>query len=195
MGEQLLFDNFFIPIGVWLLLYISDYCLTIWGARLYLSGGNAHMQFGGSYELTPAFQKDVDALRLISPRFVLAWLGSLLLLLIVRGLARDLPFLFVGFAGGLIMMEVFVHLRHVRNIASFRLMRRGEGVSGKIEFERWYTLRLSAADAFAFGLFCGGAAALTGSWFLAGGLVTCLGVGVRHWSASARLRQAGARDS
>jgi hypothetical protein len=55
---------------VWVLLYISDYALTIAGARLYRGGVSEKLAFEGSYEITPFFQRDINSLRRISPRFL-----------------------------------------------------------------------------------------------------------------------------
>ena len=60
----------------WVVLYCSDYFLPP------LRSGFTRLEFGtswsleGSYELTPYFQKDVDCLRSVSPRFVLALIGT-----------------------------------------------------------------------------------------------------------------------
>lgn len=69
-------SNFFLTslwpgLLVWILLYVSDYTLTITCARLYRNGVNEKLVFEGSYEITPYFQKDIDTLRLASPRFLL----------------------------------------------------------------------------------------------------------------------------
>lgn len=187
MGEQFLFDYFGIPVALWIILYISDYYLTLWGARLYVTGGNKHLTFNGSYELNPAFEQDINLLRRVSLRFVLALLAYTLFMLIVRGLARNLPFLFSVFAGGLILMEVCVHARHVRNIVSLWHMRQDVGVSGQIEYQRWFSLRTSAIDVLVFAVFFTAVALLGGSWFFAGGALGCFGLAFRHWRMSRRL--------
>ena len=59
---------------VWACLYVSDYFLTIACARLYRA--QDRIVFEGSYEITPIFQADVNALRRISPRFLAIPVGS-----------------------------------------------------------------------------------------------------------------------
>src|ERR671918_688589 len=49
---------------LWVILYISDYYLTIYSARGFREIG--HFQFEGSFELTPQYQKDIDALKPVS---------------------------------------------------------------------------------------------------------------------------------
>ena len=61
--------------AIWSLLYISDYALTIKCARLY--GRQEKVVFEGSYEITPFFQRDINSLRVVSPRFVFALLLTL----------------------------------------------------------------------------------------------------------------------
>jgi len=53
---------------LWAGLYVSDYVLTIACARLYQAQNK--IVFEGSYEITPMFQADVNALRRVSPRFL-----------------------------------------------------------------------------------------------------------------------------
>src|SRR5512144_760767 len=71
---------------VWIILYISDYYLTLYSARGFREIG--HFQFEGSFELTPQFQKDIDALNLISRRHLIALILSSLLLLLIWWLTR-----------------------------------------------------------------------------------------------------------
>src|SRR6266498_1633515 len=54
---------------LWIILYISDYYLTIYSARGFREIG--HFQFEGSMELTPQFQNDVNNLRPVSKRHLL----------------------------------------------------------------------------------------------------------------------------
>jgi len=70
-----LFNHFWPGMLVWTLLYISDYALTITCARLYRSQETVIIE--GSYEITPFFQRDINSLRVVSPRFVFALLLTL----------------------------------------------------------------------------------------------------------------------
>ncbi len=192
MGEQFLFDYFGIPVVLWMILYTSDYYLTIWGAYLYTHGAKAHWDVEGSYELNPLYEKDIDLRILLSPRFLIYLAGSTLVLLIVRGLARDLPALFLLLAGGLILLEAFVHFRHIRNLVSLWHLRQGIGMAGRIEYRRWYTYRSSSIEGLVYAVFFGLVAALGGSWFFAGGALSCLGIFIRHGLRANRLQKAAA---
>jgi hypothetical protein len=55
----------------WAVIYISDYVLTITCARLYRRNLASKIVFQGSFELNPIFQRDVDSLKIVSPRFLL----------------------------------------------------------------------------------------------------------------------------
>jgi hypothetical protein len=189
MGEQFLFDYFGVPVVLWIVLYISDYFLTIWGAYLYARGASNHFHVEGSYELNPIFEKDINLLRLISPRFLIYLFGSTVLLLIMRGLTRDLPLFFIFGIGGFLLLESFVQLRHIRNIASLWSMSRDEGVTGRLDYARWFTYRTSAIDALSFAFFLLVVAVLVGSWFLVGGAFSCTVLAIRQGFRSRQLRK------
>ncbi len=63
-------EHFWAAPLLWGALYISDYRMTLICARLYQAGVHEKMTFEGSYEITPFYQKDIDTLRRLSPRFV-----------------------------------------------------------------------------------------------------------------------------
>lgn len=67
-----LFQSLWPTLAFWAVLYISDYVLTVTCARLYRGGIDRNIVFEGSFELNPVFQKDIDSLRWLSPRFI--WL-------------------------------------------------------------------------------------------------------------------------
>ena len=104
---------------VWGLLYVSDYAFTIASARLYKR--QEKVIFEGSYEITPFFQRDIDSLRLISPRFVfmlMLTLGALNFLWILNE-SSPAPELWQFVLGALIGAQLSVHMRHVRNLILF----------------------------------------------------------------------------
>ncbi len=71
---------------LWAVLYSADYALTLAGARLYVGGAQRYFDFG-EYELTPEYQADIRAQRLVSPTFVIWLLGVSLTLCMVHYLA------------------------------------------------------------------------------------------------------------
>ncbi len=184
MLERLLLDNVWLAILVWCIIYVSDYALTIYAARLYRRGANQHIVLSGSYEMTPYYQKDIDALRVVSRRFILA----LVLFSVFIGIEwlamvqwARLPELFSFLIGALILLELAVHVRHLRNIVSFRLVAIPNAVQGTLAYSRPYSLKMSAIDLVAFGILYFVLMVLVGGWFLFGGAVACLVFGARHW--------------
>lgn len=170
---------------VWGVLYIADYALTITCARLYQMGVNEKFVFEGSYEITPYFQKDIDSLRLISPRFLAA-------LLLTGGLlagswlisAQTQPELYEFVLGVMILVQLSVHSRHFRNLFLFRSIIKTGGVTGRIEYSRALLLRMSSVEALIFSGLYLLLFAFTQSWFILGGTIGCLSLAARHRSFS-----------
>ena len=174
-------------LAIWSALYISDYAMTLWGARLYRAGAGEKIVFEGSYELTPYFQADIDSLRLISPRFVRVLVLNGLLLSFLWWISISAQLAFYEFAlGALILSQLAVHKRHLSNVFLFRAINAGNGARGRIEYSRHLTLRMSSLELLSFsGLF------LTlflfhQSWFLLGGVCACLSIAAKHWKLARR---------
>ena len=165
-------DNPWTALAAWLLSYVADYYLTLYSARLYRAGAKDFIAFDGSLELTPDYQNDIDHLRRVSPRFILAVLFSVLIVEGVWYLSTVVfgaPYMFKFLVGGLVLREAAVSMRHARDIALFRAARHGgAGLGGQLHYARWLSLRLSAIDLFSFAALFGLLAPATGSWLLAG---------------------------
>lgn len=193
MAETFFVSNIVLAILFWAIVYTSDYFCTIYAARLYLEGANQHFGFGGSLELSPYYQKDIDHLKTISPRFVLMLILTSAIVLGIWMLSvpiLNLPGLFSFMLGALVLMEAAIHVRHFRNIFLFRNARQGNGIAGKIEYERWLVLQSSAVEFLGFAIIYLFALFVSGSWFFAGGAAGCLSVGIRHWmwGSKAKIR-------
>ncbi|HUJ49812.1 MAG TPA: hypothetical protein VLW25_06420 [Bryobacteraceae bacterium] len=182
----------------WMLLYISDYYLTISGARLYRSGPNQKIVYEGSYELTPYFQRDIDALRRISPRFfaMLVIFGSLLVL-VWHLASADTPQLYQVVLGASILMQLAIHTRHLRNRFIFReIKKEPDAVRGRIEYSRAFILRASSHELFVFAAFFLCLFIVTQSWLFAGGALAGVAAGAKHLRLVRKLSagQAGAKQ-
>ena len=165
----------------WIILYISDYAFTLTCARLYRSGVSEKIVFEGSYELTPQFQPDIDSLRRISPRFLAMLVVSTLLLATIWFLAmQSVPELYAFALGSMILLQLTVHLRHLRNFFMFRAMLSSDCVRGRIEYPRPFILRMSSQELFAFSGFFLLLFIFTSSWFLLGGAASCFSTGMKH---------------
>ena len=169
-------------IVAWSILYISDYSLTIICARLRRAGANEKIVVEGSYELTPYFQRDIDSLKLISPRFLVALVWSMFLLALVWALAtsQSLPELYYFVLGSMILLELAIHVRHFRNLFLFWAISHTDEIRGRIEYSRPLAYRMSSYDLLAFsGLFLL-LFVFTQGWFVLGGAAGCLSTAVKH---------------
>ena len=187
MLERFLAEHIWLVLLLWGIVYSADYYLTIYGAHLYHTSLKEHIVFAGSYELTPQFQRDIDTLQHFSPRFIRALGLSLVLIFLIWFLAVvviSMPELFSLATGALFLREAAIHLRHSRNIALARLSRDSGGLSGQVHYSRWLILNLSTIELWSYvGLYLL-LGVVVGSWFLAGGALSCSITAFQHWRQS-----------
>lgn len=169
-----------IGVGLWAVLHVSDYYLTLSCARLYRAQDK--VVFEGSFELNPIFQADIDALRPMSRRFLVVLLLSAgflwaLWALSLRGFGFKGPYL-IGL-GSMVMVELAIHMRHLRNWFLFKVGLPGDGVKGRLEYSRSVVLRASAFEFRAFAVFYGVLTILTGSFLVLGGALACLSLSAK----------------
>jgi len=185
------FDSFWPGAVAWSVLYVSDYVLTLTCARLYQMGAKEKIVFEGSYELTPFFQKDINSLRKISPRFLAMLVLSVSWLALVWwsvGISQnELYQLALGY---MILLQLMVHTRHLRNLFLFRAMSQTDEVRGRIEYARSLLLRTSSLECLTFsGLYLVLCVFLQ-SYFLLGGTIGCILLAIKHsrFASKAKLR-------
>jgi hypothetical protein len=179
---ELFLERLWPGLFAWTALYISDYSLTIACARLYQAGAREKIALEGSYEITPYYQRDINALRRVSPRFMAALLLTLALLTGIRWLALELsePPLYSFALGAVISLQLAIHMRHLRNLFLFRALVGSDAVRGRIEYPRALMLRMSSLEILAFSGFFAVVFLFTGSWFVLGGAVACLSLALKH---------------
>jgi hypothetical protein len=177
---ELLLGNYWAGPSVWALLFISDYTLTLTCARLYVAGVRDKIAFEGSYELTPFFQRDIDLLRTVSPRFILILVLIPSLLIVVRLFTySSIPEIYSFSVGAFILTQLSIHIRHFRNLYLFRTAKTDQ-VRGRIEYARRISLSVSSIEMLSFcGMFLV-IFAFTQSWFVLGGSFSCLSVAIKH---------------
>jgi hypothetical protein len=166
---------------LWIILYASDYYLTIYSARGFRKIG--HFQFEGSFELTPLYQKDIDALRPISKLHIILLVVYSLLIVFIWWLTKRLfffPWAYLLYLGMFLLMEVAVHLRHLRNLSLIREIRKNGGVEGEIKYRKWFSYRISASEFYLYSALFFVFAMLTYSPFFLGGAIMCFGTGFKH---------------
>ena len=182
---DLLIDTWWAGPLLWACVYVSDYYLTLACARLYRAQDK--VVFEGSYEITPYFQADVDALRAVSPRFVLALVFNMAVLLFLRGIAgpgSGLVGAYQFVLGGLLLSQATVHKRHLSN---WYLFSRGiAAVKGRLEYPRGILLRSSAFELLLFAALYAGIFVMTMSLFVLGGSITCAVLSLKHYRLARR---------
>ena len=174
---------------LWIILYTSDYYLTVYCARGFREIG--HIQFEGSFELTPQYQKDIDALKPISRLHItLLILYSLLILVIwwVTRLSIYLAWTYPLYLGMFLLLEVAIHVRHLRNVAIIREIRKHGGVDGQIVYRKWFSYRISANDLYISATVFLLVAVLTYSLFFLGGAIMCYATGFKHARLAKKAR-------
>jgi hypothetical protein len=176
-----------------ILLYISDYSLTIYCARLYQTRAKDKLVLEGSYELTPYYQRDVDSLRRFSPRFLFALCAISIGLAAIWWISLENTGMWVVYqlaSGMLILPQLAVHVRHVRNVVTFQTAFSEDGVRGRIEYPRWVGLRISSTELWGFAALYLVVFAITGSLFVIGGVVMCASLARKHGGLSRKARVA-----
>jgi hypothetical protein len=166
---------------LWVILYISDYYLTLYAARGFREIG--YFKFEGSFELTPQYQKDIDALKPVSKRHILWLVLSSLLIVFIWWFTKHLlffPWTYLLCLGMFLLLEVAVHLRHLRNISLIREIRKGGGVEGEIRYRKWFSYRISASELYLYAALFLIFAVLTYSTFFLGGAIMCFATGIQH---------------
>jgi hypothetical protein len=185
---DLFLNNVWLAIGLWCVMYLMDYVLTLKAAHMYQAGANKHFKFAGGYELNPFFKEDIAFLRRFSPRF---WL----LLLLVSGLlfvlhSLNFPPAFAFAWGLLIGIQIAIHCRHVHNLMVFHYAVDSNGVGGYIEYQHWLSLRLSSIGLFSFSIVFLFLFLFLGTFFLLGTAVGCFTLALRHYLDSAKANKA-----
>jgi hypothetical protein len=174
---------------MWIVLYTSDFLMTMTCARLYQRGARERIAFEGSYEITPYYQGDVDALRMFSPRFVLAMIVTCVIqatLWFLTMRSNVLPEAYVFAVGMMVMIQLTIHVRHIRNLFLFRAVLADDQIKGRIEYGRPAMLRLSAVELLTFAGVYTFLYAITLSWFVLGGAVICAAMALNHRTLAAK---------
>ena len=166
---------------LWIILYTSDYYLTVYSARGFHEVG--HFQFEGSFELTPQYQKEIDAHKPVSRLHLSLLVLYTLLLLLIWWFTQSFDFIswtYLLYLGMFLLVEVAVHVRHLRNISIIRLIRKEGGVEGEIKYKKQFSYKISAYDLYSIGVIFLIVALLTYSAFFFGGALMCIGTGFKH---------------
>ena len=190
MDQYSIIQNVWIILLLWSFLYLGDYFLTIYSSKKFRDQLADHYEFERSFELNPVFEKDVNSLRLISPRHIIFWLLTSFLFYLLWWITNlsNTPQLFCFMFGALFLLEIVIHLRHLRNIAIIRSYTEG-AIFGQIKYSYWFGLKLSAWELFGFLIIYGFIALVESSWFFVGGAMGCLILSIKHYIDSNKARK------
>jgi hypothetical protein len=189
---NLFLNNIWLAIALWAALYCLDYIFTMTAARLYRGGAQRHYSFPEGIELNPFFRDDVAKIRKFSFRFFLILFFTAGLLLIAYEL--NVPEAFAVVWGMFVGIQLANHCRHIRNLVVFSYARQSAGVSGKIQYEHWFSLRLSSVDFFCFGALFLLLFLFWGNLFILGATLGCLSLALRHFIDSVKKRKLSPKD-
>lgn len=155
----MVFDSAFlfrpsVMMGVWMLIFSSDWLMDWWGARLYHDRVKHYCLFEKGYNLKALSAEELGhpsriLLRFLSELAITAL--ALWLLLYSCRMYANWKF-YELFCGGFLLLEACVHFRHVRNVALFSLTKPNSGLYGSLAVPRWITLRNSFIEFGMFGI-------------------------------------------
>jgi len=191
--ENALLSNLWVSLGLYALVAVLDYILTLRNARVYrASSTDTKLHIKGSYEITPFFQAPVDQLKLFNPRFLLVLGLSAVLLVLVWywSAAQNAPEVFAVLLGGFVIRSLIANLRHIENAVWYRsLSNLGPQDVFHSEQPRWLYIQSSAVNRLMLAALLLAASLLTGSVFLLGGCFACGGIALQQWRLSRRERR------
>jgi hypothetical protein len=158
-------------------------------ARLYRRSVASTLVIEGSLELTPFFQRDIDALRRWSGRFTtMLVLTSAMFWFVWTWWADSDPGLYLTILGSYISIELVVHVRHLRNLFLFRQVER-RVVRGRIEYPRQMMLVGSSRELLTFAVVFLVLFAFTESPFVLGGAIGSASLSLQHWQLARKHRR------
>jgi len=171
-----LLDSLPVAIGLWLVVYIADYYLTLYGRQLWIQNAKQFITFQGSYELNPYYQSDIDANKRLSRRFFFMLGYGVLWMVLMWGATQYLNIqqVFPAAIGYLLLREIVILSSHVQNIRLFQSAGITDALQGQISYARWVSLDGTAWKYFYWGLIFLVFAVLMANWFFIGGAFACL---------------------
>ncbi len=183
-------DSLPVAVVLWIVVYVADYYLTLYGRQLWLKNAQSFFKLGGSYELNPYYQKDVDANNRVSRRFIFMLSFGVIWMLCVYLFTQylDLRQVFPAAVGFLVLPEMVVLSTHVQNVRLFKLAAVPDAVQGEISYARWVSLDGTAWKFGYWALVFLCCALLMSNWFFVGGVLSCFSIFLRYRRSGMRMR-------
>lgn len=180
LGAATLARSFWLGPALCLLTRWSDRFLTVRNARLYKA--QTKIAFEGSFEINPHSQADVDALRVMSRRFISMLLlppacALLVWLIAHHDAAVTGEYLLV--LGFFLLTQAAIHVTHLRTWYLFKVLL--PCVPARTRTPRAVALRASAFQYAMFGALFASIFAVTSSCFVLGGVMGCATLAGVHY--------------
>jgi hypothetical protein len=163
------------------LLILSDFWLTITGAKLHKNFVAKYIYYEKGYELNPNFENEIAQNRWISRKLIVNMLFLSIYLAFLGFLSEKiLPIqtIFEFLIGGLLLSRIDLVLLHLQNIWFFTDVKRSGGLVGYLENSYWISQRKSAARVFSQTILFALIAFVIMRPFFWGGVVSCGLIGV-----------------
>lgn len=170
---------------LWGGLSIFDFFGTMLYSKAYREFLSATVKYEHGVEMNPTFEKDVQTLRWISPRYIFLMLVVALLIILVGTWLP--PLWFEALAGAALLLVLITDLRHIENLSLVLFLKSDpEGFKGQIEQSYRLSQRRVAVGGFTIGVLYLIIYLLTGRVFFAGGAFISILFAGRHILLSRR---------
>lgn len=170
---------------LWGGLSIFDFVGTMLYSKAYREFLSATVKYEHGVEMNPTFEKDVQTLRWISPRYIFLMLVVALLIILVGTWLP--PLWFEALAGAALLLVLITDLRHIENLSLVLFLKSDpEGFKGQIEQSYRLSQRRVAVGGFTIGVLYLIIYLLTGRVFFAGGAFISILFAGRHILLSRR---------
>lgn len=178
-----------------LLITGADLALTTAAASLYYGGAREIISLPGQYAMQKPYNPQGGWRQFWTRRYTLFLIGTAIAIpaaWFVFTRMNRLDWVWEFAIGGLVLFELAECLRLLKVVTLFRLARRGTGIVGRLEAQKWASMNLFVVDQYGLALVFLLAFAATGSVFFFGGAATCflLGHRVRDWVAVRQTKTA-----
>jgi hypothetical protein len=171
-------EYWWFAIILYVVLFLGDHFMSVVLAKLYKAYGAQYFTYQNGPELNPIFEKEVANLQWFTWKHLIAILGGIFSLYILRLLGGKAIFEF--FIGAFLLQWLYIDLSHIASILYYQDIRRPGSLTGKMEFSYWLSQRQvafrSMSQAFLFSV----AALVTMRLFFWGGVAGLLFQSFRH---------------
>ncbi len=187
MGLDALVGRPWLAAALWAVLSLFDFVATMLYSKAYREFLKGTITYEGGMEMNPTFEKDVSELRWFSPRYLLA-LVSVVLLLVLGGLWLP-PDWFEGLAGAVLLLVLVTDFRHIENLSVVAMLRKQpDSLQGRLQQSYALSQRRVAVSMVNTALLFVVVFLLVWRAFFLGGAVVCGFYAFRHNRLAKRQR-------